>query len=87
MVTIAMFFDEVGRNAAVIIANNCVGFTTDKVKNGDVVALLHGANEPVILRPCGENYCMIGLGTIAGMPDHAWPLTGNEDGIQRINLV
>jgi hypothetical protein len=46
-----------------------LGLVPEAAKPGDVVAILYGCNFPVILRPRGETYAMIGEAYVDGIMD------------------
>jgi hypothetical protein len=69
------------------VSNNCVGFAGKNIKDGDTVALLYGAEETMILRPCGEKYRLIGFAAIEGLPDGAQTIRPDRDDTQKIVLV
>lgn len=64
-----------------------IGITPCPVQPGDLVALLHGSSVPAILRPVGQDYKLVCFASIQGLPDSAWPNTGNEKGVQSIVLI
>jgi len=69
------------------ISNNYVGFADKNIKDGDIVALLYGAEQNMILKPCGESYRLVGLAVIEGLPDSAWTVQPDGDDAQNIVLV
>jgi hypothetical protein len=64
-----------------------IGIATCPFQPSDLLALLHGSSVPAILRPVGEDYQLVGFVSVQGIPDTAWPINGDEEGLQRIVLI
>ena len=77
-------------------ARNCSDGTSFRTSKGwigvamcpfqpsDLLALIHGSSVPVILRPVGEHYQLVGFASFQGIPDSAWPINGEEEGMQSV---
>lgn len=46
-----------------------IGLAPEEAELGDVIAILHGCNFPLVLRPCGGSYLLIGECYVDGMMD------------------
>jgi hypothetical protein len=64
-----------------------IGVAMEGCQPGDVVALLLGSSHEMILRPCEEGHCLVGSTICAGSPADAWPIEGDEEGVETITLV
>jgi hypothetical protein len=64
-----------------------IGVAMCSFQPNDLLALLHGSSVPAILRPVGEHYQLIGFASIQGIPDSAWPISDDEEGLQSIVLI
>ena len=64
-----------------------IGVAMCPFQPSDLLALLHGSSVPAILRPVGEYYQLVGFASIQGIPDSAWPINGDEEGLQSIVLI
>lgn len=64
-----------------------IGISLCCAEPSDVLALLHGSSVPAILRPVGEQFQLVGFASVEGIPDHAWPIKGDEEGVQSIVLI
>jgi hypothetical protein len=64
-----------------------IGVAMCPFQPSDLLALLHGSSVPAILRPVGEYYQLVGFASIQGIPDSAWPINDDEEGLQSIVLI
>jgi hypothetical protein len=48
------------RRRLVTTSGGYLGLAPEEVRKGDVIAVLYGCNFPVVLRPCGNGYLVIG---------------------------
>jgi hypothetical protein len=53
----------------VIISGGFLGLALKEVLKNDVIAILYGCDFPVVLRPCGDNYYVIGECYVDGVMD------------------
>ncbi|KAH7372105.1 heterokaryon incompatibility protein-domain-containing protein, partial [Cadophora sp. MPI-SDFR-AT-0126] len=63
-----------------------IGVSMYPIQPSDQIALLHGSSVPAILRPVGEHYQLVSFASVQGIPDSAWPVNGDEEGMQSVVL-
>ena len=71
----------------VLLSNSCIGLGYGKMQVGDKVVLLYGSTFPMIVRPSGSHYQLIGPAVIGGIAKQQWPLREDQEGIEMITLV
>jgi len=71
----------------VLLSNGCIGLGYGKMQVGDKVVLLYGSMSPMIVRPSGSHYQLIGPADIGGIAKQQWPLREDQEGIEMITLV